>query len=106
MNPAIEQIVSSDETARATVKRAKKDAAKLIADARDEAKSMLAVLEEQIQETEHREIAPILADAQLQAQLTLDEAEQYINRLREKLVLKKKKIITAFITNAVKAENY
>jgi mannose-1-phosphate guanylyltransferase len=30
MNPAIEQIVSSDEAARATVERAERDAAKLI----------------------------------------------------------------------------
>ena len=30
MNPAIEQIVSSDEAARATVDRAERDAAKLI----------------------------------------------------------------------------
>ena len=105
MNPAIEQIVSSDEAARVTVKRAEEDAAKLVADAREEAKSMLAVLEEQIQETERRDIVPILTDAQLQAQLTLDQAEQYIKRLREKLVLKKTKIVAAFINNAVKADN-
>ncbi len=102
MNPAIEQIVSSDEAARVTVERAERDAAKLIADAREEAKSMLAVLEEQIRETEQRDILPILTDAERQAQFTLDQAEQYIERLSEKMALKKTKIIDAFINNAVK----
>ena len=105
MNPAIEQIVSSDEAARVTVERAERDAAKLIADAREEAKSMLAVLDEQIRETERREIVPILTDAERQAQLTLDQAGEYIGRLREKLILKKTKIVAAFINNAINAEN-
>ncbi len=106
MNPAIEQIVSSDEAARVTVECAERDAAKLIADAREEARSMLAVLEEQIRQTEHRDIRPILTDAKRQAQLTLAQAEQYIGRLREKLALKKTKIIAAFINNAVKIKNH
>ncbi len=105
MNPAIEQIVSSDEAAKVTVERAERDAAKLIADAREQAKSMLAILEEQIQETEQRDIVPILTDGQQQAQLTLKQAEQYIGRLREKLALKKTKIIAAFISNAMNIEN-
>jgi len=105
MNPAIEQIVSSDEAARVTVERAERDAEKLIADAREEAKSMLAVLEEQLQESERCDIVPILTDGQQQAQLTLDQADQYIGRLREKLALKKTKIIAAFISNAVNVEN-
>ncbi len=106
MIPAIEQIVSSDEAARVTVERAERDAVKLIADAREEARSMLAVLEEQIRETEQREILPILTDAEQQAQLTLDQAEQYIERLREKLALKKTKIVAAFINNAVKTQKH
>jgi vacuolar-type H+-ATPase subunit H len=103
MNPAIEQIVSSDEAARATVERAEKDAAMLINDAGEEAKSMLAALEKQIRETEQSEITPIVSDGQQQAELTVGQAEQYIERLRQKLDLKKKEIIAAFINNAVKA---
>ena len=104
MNPDIEQIVSSDEAARTTVERAERDAALLIADAEEEAKSMLAVLEEQILETERRDILPIVSDGQQQAELTLKQAEQYIEELKQKLVLKKTKIITAFISNVVKRE--
>lgn len=104
MNPAIEQIVSSDEAARATVERAERDAAKLIDDAGEEAKSMLAALEEQILETERNDILPIVSDGQQQAQQTIEHAEQYIERLRQKLALKKTKIIAAFINNVVKTE--
>ena len=106
MNPAIEQIVSSDEAARATVDRAERDAAKLIDDAGEEAKSLLAALEEQILETERRDILPIVSDGQQQAQLTIGQAEQYIARLRQNLALKKTKIVTAFIGNVVKTGTY
>ena len=105
MNPAIEQILSSDEAARATVEHAESGAAKLLADAEEEAKSMLTVLEEQILDTERREISPLLTDGQQQAQLTMNQAKQYIERLRGKLSLKKAKIVAAFISNAVNVEN-
>jgi vacuolar-type H+-ATPase subunit H len=106
MNPAIEQIVSSDETARATVERAERDAAKLIDDAGEEAKSMLAALEEQTLETERSDIAPIVSDGQQQAELTIEQAEQYIERLRQQLALKKTKIVAAFISNVLKTGTY
>ena len=104
MNPVIEQIVSSDEAARATVDRAEQDAAKLIADAGEEAKSMLAALEEQILETERSNIVPIISDGQQQARQTLEQTEQYIARLRQNLALKKTKIVTAFISNVLKSK--
>ena len=106
MNPAIEQIVSFDETARATVEHAEVDAAKLIADAKEKSKNMQAALEEQIRETERHEILPIVSDGQQQAELTMEQAEQYIERLRQRLALKRKKIIAAFIDNVVKPERY
>ena len=106
MNSVIEQIVSSDEAARETVKHAERDAAKLIVGAEEEAKSMLAALEEQILETERREILPIVLDGQQQAELTLAQAEQYIERLRQKLALKKTKIVAAFVSNVVKTGMY
>ncbi len=106
MNPAIEQIVSSDEAARATVERAERDAAILITDAEEEAKNMLAALEEQIRETERCEILPIVTDGHQQAELTIGQAEQYIERLRQKLVLKKTKIVTVFVSNVVKTGMY
>lgn len=106
MNPAIEQIVSSDEAARATVERAERDAAKLIYDAGEEAKSMLAALEEQILEIERSDIVPIISDGQQQAQLTIGQAEQYIERLRQKLAVKKTKIVAAFISHVVKTGTY
>ena len=103
MNPAIEQIVSSDEAARASVDRAERDAAQIIDDAGEEAKSMLAALEEQILETERRDIVPIVSDGQQQAQQTIEQAEQYIERLRQKLAVKKTKIVATFIGNVVKS---
>ena len=106
MNPAIEQIVSSDEAARAIVERAERDAALLIAEAEEEAKNMLLALEEQIRETERCEIVPLITDGRQQAELTMGQAEQYIDRLRQKLALKKTKIVAVFISNAVKTGIY
>ena len=106
MNPAIEQIVSSDEAAKATVEGAERDAALLITDAEDKAKNMLTALEEQIRETERCEISPLITDGQRQAELTLEQAEQYIARLRQNLALKKTKIVAAFVGNVVKTGMY
>ncbi len=102
MNPAVEQIVSSDEAARTTVQHAEKEAAKLIDDAEKKSRSMLAALEEQIKETERRDILPIVSGGRQQAELTIEQAEQYIKMLRQKFALKKTKIIAAFINNVVK----
>ncbi len=102
MNPAIEKIISSDEAAMATVERAERDAVLLIADAKEEARGMLAAFDEQIRETEQRDIVPIVADGQQQAQEILEQAEQYVERLRKKLSLKKTKIAVAFVSNVVK----
>lgn len=106
MNPAIEQIVSSDEAAKAIVERAERDAALLITAAEDKAKNMLAALELQIQETEQSEILPLIAGGKQQAELTLEQAEQYIERLRQKLAVKKTKIVTTFVANVVKTGMY
>ncbi len=102
MNPDVEQIVSSDEVARATVERAEKDAAELIGNAREKADSMQADLEKKILEIERREIEPILTEGRQQAQKTIEETEQYIARLRQKVALKKTAIISAFISNIAK----
>ncbi len=64
---------------------------------------MLAALEEQILETERRDIVPIVSDGQQQAQQTIEQAEQYIERLRQKLAVKKTKIVATFIGNVVKS---
>jgi vacuolar-type H+-ATPase subunit H len=106
MTPAIEQIVSSDEAARATVDRAERDAAQLINDAKEEAKSMLAALEKQILETERRDILPIISDGEQQAHVTIEQAEHYIERLRQMLALKKTKIVAVFVGNVVKTGTY
>ncbi len=106
MIPAIEQIISSDEAARTIVEHAERDAAILITDAEEEATSMLAALEEQIRETERADILPIVSDGQQQAALILEQAEQYVERLRQKLALKKTKIVAAFVSNVVKTRMY
>lgn len=102
MNPAIEQILSADEAARATVERAEKDAARLIADAETEAQDRLLALEEQIREIDQQEIQPIVADGQHQAELTLKQAEDYSNELKLKIASGKTRIIDSFIGSIVK----
>jgi len=102
MKSEIEQIVSSDETARATVARAEMEAEKLISEAKEKAQTMLTALEKQIQEAEDNEIASIVTDARHQAQLTMEQTEQYIEKLRKKLGLQKTKIVNEYINSALK----
>lgn len=106
MNPVIEQIVSSDEAAKATVELAVRDAALLISAAEDKAQNLLTALEEQIRETERCEILPLITDGQRQAELTMEQAEQYIAKLRKNLILKKTKIVATFVNNVVKTGMY
>ncbi len=102
MKSEIEQIVSSDETARATVGRAEMEAEKLISEAKEKVQTMLTALEKQIQEAEDNEIASIVTDARHQAQLTMEQTEQYIEKLRKRLDLQKTKIVTDYINSALK----
>ena len=102
MKSEIEQIVSNDETARATVGRAEMEAEKLISGAKEKAQTMLAALEKQIEEAEDNEIASIVTDARYQAQLTMEQTEQYIEKLRKRLDLQKTKIVNDYINSALK----
>lgn len=68
MKSSIEQIVSSDESARATVERSRKEAKQLLAKARAKAADLLSGFEAQIRTREENEITPILADAGKQAE--------------------------------------
>ncbi len=92
MMPEIEQIVSSDETARTTLQQADLEAEKMKVEAQKKAESMFAALDKQIQEIEDREIIPILQEARQQAKLTSVQAEQYIEKLKKRLSLLKTKI--------------
>ena len=89
MTPEIEQIVSADETARATLQQAELTAEKMTAEAQEKADSIIAALDRDIQEVEEREIIPILEKARNQAQLTSMRADQYIEKLQTKLKLLK-----------------
>lgn len=102
MDPAIDQIISSDEAARAVVDRARKDAAKLIADAEARAQRMLADLEVHIVETERGEIAPILEDGQKQAQVIMENAHQYVEKLRHISASVKGRIVADYLQHVVK----
>lgn len=99
MNFVIEQILSADEAARKNVERAELEASKRINEAKQEAQNILAELKEHIRATEELEIAPIIANGQNQAQLTVQDAQRYIETLQQTIDLKRKNIINAFINN-------
>lgn len=86
------------------VAQARQDGDKALAEAKEKAEAMLAALRVRIEQTEKFEIAPIVAEGQQQAQLTREQADQYIDRLRNKLAVKKEKIIADFIDNALNPE--
>lgn len=101
MNFAIEQILSADEAARNSVERAEQEASRRIEEAKQEAQAILAELKDHIRETEEREILPIITNGHNQAQLTVQDAERYIETLRQTIDGKRKNIIDAFINNTI-----
>ena len=105
MNVAIEQILTADEAAKKTVKRAEQEATKRIDEAKQEAQGILAELKNHIRETEEREILPIITNGHNTALVTVQDAERYIETLQQTIDLKKKNIIDAFINNLIDTEN-
>ncbi|WP_028583757.1 hypothetical protein [Desulfogranum mediterraneum] len=101
-NPAaVEQIVSADESARMAVEGAQRVAGEILSRAGEEAKAILDCLEQYNLEKERRDILPIVSAGQEQAERTMEQAEQYVARLRQVLALKKRNIVTTCIESVV-----
>jgi vacuolar-type H+-ATPase subunit H len=101
MKPEIEQIVSSDEYARAAVDSARAEADRLVSRAKEDAQSLKSDLERRLAETREKEIAPILASAEREAQEILEQTERYIEELKNKVALRKTEIMKDFISEAL-----
>ena len=101
MKPEIDQIISCDEAARATVNNAKKGADDLVAKAKQSANTLQSELEARLDEVRKSEIAPILEESQIQAQETMAQAERYIQGLKDRVALRKAQIIEDFISEAL-----
>jgi len=101
MKPEIDQIISCDETARATVDSAKKEADDLVAEAKQDANTLQSELETRLDEVRKSEIAPILEGSQIQAREIMAQAERYIQGLKDRVALRKSQIIEDFISEAL-----
>jgi len=101
MKPEIDQIISCDEAAKATVNSAKKEAEDLVAKAKQDADTLQSELEARLEEVRKSEIAPILEESQIQAQETMAQAERYIQGLKDRVALRKTRIIEDFISEAL-----
>lgn len=101
MKSEIEQIVSSDESARATVERSKKEAEQLLAKSRAKAAELHSGLEAQILTKEEKEIAPILADARKRAERIMEQSQEYIDELRNSVTRRQASIVDDFISYAL-----
>jgi len=101
MKPEIDQIISCDEAARATVDSAKKEAEDLVAKAKQDADILQSELEARLDEVRKSEIAPILEESQIQTQETMAQAERYIQGLKDRVALRKAGIIEDFISEAL-----
>ena len=99
--PEIDQIISCDEAAKASVEAAKREAEDLVAKAKQEAEAMQSELITKLDEVKENEIAPIVKKGQTQAQETMAQAERYIQRLRDRVALRKAKIIEDFVSEAL-----
>ncbi len=101
MKPEIDQIISCDEAARATVDSAKKEAEDLVAKAKQDADILQSELEARLDEVRKSEITPILEESRTQAQETMAQAERYIQGLKDRVALMKPRIIEDFISEAL-----
>lgn len=101
MKPEIDQIISCDEAAKATVNNAKKGADDLVAKAKQSANTLQSELEARLDEVRKSEIAPILEESQIQAQETMAQAERYTQALKDRVALRKAQIIEDFISEAL-----
>ena len=100
MKPEIDQIISCDEAAKATVNNAKKEADDLVAKAKQSANTLQSELEARLDEVRKSEIAPILEENQIRAQETMAQAERYIHGLKDRVALRKPRIVEDFILEA------
>ena len=101
MKPEIDQIISCDEAAKATVNSAKKEAEDLVAKAKQNANTLQSELEARLDEVRKNEIAPILEESQIQARETMAQAERYIQGLKDRVASRKPLIIEDFISEAL-----
>jgi vacuolar-type H+-ATPase subunit H len=101
MKPEIDQIISCDEAARVTVNSAKKEAEDLVTKAKQDADTLQSELEARLDEVRKSEIAPILEGSQIQAQETMAQAERYIQGLKDRVALRKPRIIEGFISEVL-----
>ncbi len=101
MKPEIDQIISCDEAARATVDSAKKEAEDLVAKAKRDGNTLQSELEARLDEVRKSEIAPILEESQIQARETMAQAERYIQGLKDRVALRKARIVEDFISEAL-----
>ncbi|MCK4603278.1 MAG: hypothetical protein KAU41_01095 [Deltaproteobacteria bacterium] len=101
MKPEIDQIISCDEVARATVDSAKKEAEDLVVKAKQDTDTLQSELDARLSEIRKREIGPILEDSQIHAQETMAQAERYIQGLKDRVALRKARIIEDFISEAL-----
>jgi vacuolar-type H+-ATPase subunit H len=101
MKPEIDQIISCDEAAKATVNNAKKEADDLVAKAKQDANTLQSELEARLDEVRKSEIAPILEESQIQARETMAQAERYIQGLKDRVALRKSQIIEDFISETL-----
>ncbi|MGB9496592.1 MAG: hypothetical protein ACKVE3_01815 [Dissulfuribacterales bacterium] len=101
MKPEIDQIISCDEAARAAVESAKKEAEDLITKAKQDADTLQSGIEARLDEVRKNEIAPILEESRIQARKTMAQAESYIQGLKERVALRRARILEDFISEAL-----
>ncbi len=82
MNAAIDQIVQADQLARQNVTTARDDAAKIRADAQQQAETLATAQKANLTKAVSGEVQSILAEAQSRAQQIRSETDAYVERLR------------------------
>ncbi len=97
MQTVIEQVVTSDESARKLVADARREAEALVNKAVKEAEAARRAGHDRLARVEMTEIKPIISEAEQEAEDTLARAGQYIQQLQAAVADGKDRILDEFL---------
>ncbi len=101
MNRVIEQVVTSDESARDTVARARDRAQALVTQAEEEAATIVNAGRQRLEQLEISEIQPVIARARQQAREIQARNDRSIGRLQATVAEKKDRILDEFLRSVL-----
>ncbi len=95
--PEIERILSCDESGRAAIEKARKDAEDLLAGAEQDVKKLQEQAQEELEEFKQKEISSILQDADRKAAQVEEDARKYCQGLKKLFAAQEEVLVSGFL---------